>query len=159
VTVTLHSVRAIAHAISMAQGHAALEAATKRQEEVDLDLDLLVVEDNPINRLIIKEQLELLGCHVTLATNGNEALAALRCGSYDAMLTDINLPDMTGFELFARARAAGDALPVIGTTASANAADRKHCLELGMMSCLFKPIDMLQLKRALRSIRHEVRHG
>ena len=64
-----------------------------------VDLRVLVVEDNPISQLILREQLEHLGCTVVTASNGQEALALPDALSFDSVLTDLNMPLVDGHEL------------------------------------------------------------
>jgi two-component system sensor histidine kinase/response regulator len=107
---------------------------------------LLLAEDNQINRQIAVELLEGAGAKVQVAGNGSEALetlAAVAPGAYDAVLMDVQMPEMDGLEATRRIRA--DAryarLPVIAMTASAMVEERERCVAAGMNDHIAKPIE------------------
>ena len=114
-----------------------------------LGLSLLVAEDNPINQQLLKEQLEQLSCQIVLASDGQEALA-LWTPEFDALLTDINMPHMDGFELVRALRRKGAKLPVIAVTASAMQEETQQFFAAGMDGWLIKPVRLSDLYRALR---------
>jgi CheY-like chemotaxis protein len=104
---------------------------------------LLVAEDNEINQQVAREILESAGFVVDLASNGLEALEKLRSRPYDAVLMDIQMPEMDGLqttEMLRRDARFGD-LPVIAMTAHAMAGDREQSLKAGMNDHVTKPID------------------
>lgn len=130
---------------------------------------ILVVEDNSVNQKLAVRMLEKLGYRPDLVENGQEALAALEVGSYDAVLMDCQMPVMDGFEATAAIRrneAAGKRyvrtghLPIIAVTANAMQGDRERCLAAGMDAYLAKPIKLedirLTLSRWLTSSSDEV---
>ncbi|TGV30791.1 response regulator, partial [Mesorhizobium sp. M8A.F.Ca.ET.142.01.1.1] len=86
-----------------------------------LGLRVLAVEDNPINRVTLAEQLRTLGCEVELAQDGVEALQRCRDQCFDLVVTDINMPRMDGHALARQLRDDGSLVPVIGATANATA--------------------------------------
>jgi two-component system, sensor histidine kinase and response regulator len=110
---------------------------------------LLLAEDNAISRDVAREILERAGARVDTAENGRQALAAIRGNpqGYDAVLMDVQMPDMDGFEATAAIRAlpGGKTLPIIAMTASALPADRQRCLDQGMNDHVPKPFDIDQL--------------
>lgn len=149
-TVTLLSIRAIADAVFRLQhGNQVTVATSTPIVSAPLGLRVLVAEDNPINRLILKEQLETLGCHVATASDGHEALACCRAQPFDVVLTDINMPGLGGHALTRHLRQLGYAMPVIGATANATPDERERCLAEGMDDYLVKPIDIATLRHAL----------
>ena len=153
VTVSMFSIHAIGHAVEMLQrgGHVFSTPDTHPRPK-PLDLDVLVAEDNPINRVILKEQLESLGCRVVTAANGREALSlANGASSFDVLLTDINMPGVGGHELVKALRSQGSTLRVIGATANAAREERERCLASGMDGYLVKPINFAALRNALSS--------
>ena len=89
--------------------------------------------------------LEKNGYEVVIVTNGEEAVAAVARERFDAVLMDVQMPVMNGFEATAaiRLREAGDGthVPVVAMTAHAMKGDRERCLEAGMDEYLCKPID------------------
>ncbi|MFD1625876.1 response regulator [Azospirillum griseum] len=110
---------------------------------------LLLAEDNGISRDVAREILERAGARVETAEDGRHALALLRNNpqGFDAVLMDVHMPDMNGFEATAAMRSfpGGDRLPIIAMTASALPADRQRCLDHGMSDHVPKPFDIEQL--------------
>lgn len=109
------------------------------------NLHILVAEDHPLNRITLKEQLEQLGCEVTLAEDGEEALALWDITPYDIVLTDVNMPYMNGYELARKLRSEGAHQPIIGVTANAMRDEEQRCVESGMNGWLVKPIELREL--------------
>ncbi len=118
----------------------------------DLDLNaiasiggaqILLVEDNEINQQIAYELLSMAGLEVTTVNNGQEAVEIVESQSFDAVLMDIQMPIMDGYEATRLIRGSGhhDDLPIIAMTANAMAGDRERCLEAGMNDHLAKPIN------------------
>jgi CheY-like chemotaxis protein len=140
---------------------------------------LLLVEDNEINQQVAREILEGAGLNVTLVNNGREAVQAVKTGSYDAVLMDIQMPVMDGYtatktirkheterkaqsakrkegnyeELSAisyQPSARAQRIPIIAMTAHAMAGDEEKSLQAGMDGHVTKPIDPDQLFATLR---------
>lgn len=152
--VTLHGMTAIGNALArLQQQRAALPQAERATLPIPLDLRVLVVEDNPINRVILAEQLRTLGCTVALSQDGVEALSLCREQAFDLVVTDINMPRMDGHALARQLREDGNPVPVIGATANATAEERERCLASGMQGYLSKPIDIARLRKALTALR------
>ena len=95
---------------------------------------MLVVEDNQINQLILRDQLNALGCRVELAGNGQEALQRGRAEDIDVVLTDLNMPRMDGYQLASELRQRGWQQPIIGATANAMREERERCTRGGTMT-------------------------
>ncbi len=115
-------------------------------------LRVLVVEDNQVNQLLTTVLLAKAGHRVDVAANGLEAIEAVAARPYDLALMDIQMPEMDGVEATRRIRAMpGDvaALPIIAMTANAMKGDRERLLAAGMNDYVSKPIDKLQLFRAM----------
>jgi len=108
---------------------------------------VLVAEDNEINQQVAQEILEKGGLVVHIAGNGKEAVERVRCGDYDAVLMDIQMPVLGGFEATREIRkeVRFKELPIIAMTAHAMAGDREKSLEAGMNDHVTKPIDPDQL--------------
>lgn len=104
---------------------------------------VLVVDDNALNREVASEFLELVGVHVTTATDGREAIDALRLDDYDAVLMDVHMSHMNGLEAIREIRRDPywKNLPVIALTAQARVEDQRASLEAGMSAHLTKPLD------------------
>ncbi len=115
--------------------------------------ELLLVEDNPINQQVAIAMLEKLGCRVTLAHNGHEAVSRAAQGGFDAILMDCQMPELDGFEAtrrIRRAEAQGPRVPVIALTANALHGDRERCLAAGMDDYLSKPFSGAALSAVLQ---------
>ncbi len=112
-----------------------------------LNAEILLVEDNLINQEVAGEILEGAGCSVSIAKNGKEALDLISNNHFDAVLMDIQMPVMDGYEATKNIREnlKFKDLPVIAMTAHAMDKDRKLCLEAGMNDYVTKPIDQKKL--------------
>jgi signal transduction histidine kinase/CheY-like chemotaxis protein len=115
---------------------------------------VLVVEDDPTNRLIVCSMLERAGYRFATAESGGDALARLRERRFDLVLLDWRMPDLDGLEVARRVRAgasgaAARATPIVALTANAFAEDRAACLEAGMNDFLTKPVHAAQLVRTV----------
>ncbi len=116
------------------------------------DVCILLVEDNPTNRRIASEILKNAGMKVDTANNGREAVQAVRQTAYDAVLMDVQMPEMDGIEATRAIRREFPQthIPIIAMTAYAMSGDRKKCLKTGMNDYVIKPIDRKELFAALR---------
>ncbi|MDX8399425.1 MAG: response regulator, partial [Gallionellaceae bacterium] len=113
---------------------------------VDFDLaglHVLLVEDNVFNQQLASVLLSRAGVLVSVAGDGIEALQALQEDKFDAVLMDMQMPNMDGLEatLQIRTDASFDSLPIIAMTANAMFGDRERCLNAGMNDYLTKPIN------------------
>ena len=116
---------------------------------------VLVVEDNLLNQEVANYALLHAGASVDFAGNGQLAVSMLADGAahYDAVLMDLQMPVMDGFEAAAAIRAMGQtALPILAMTANAMEEDRRRAQQAGMNGFLAKPIDVDELVNALRRI-------
>ena len=114
-----------------------------------LHLHILVAEDNVINQLILRDQLEELGCTVELAGDGEDALSRWHDDAFDIVLTDVNMPRLNGYELAEALRRQGCTTPIIGATANALRGEDALCLAAGMNHCLVKPFTLRALFNVL----------
>jgi len=112
---------------------------------------VLLAEDNPTNREIATAVLESAGIQVKTAANGREALAAVQAGAFDAVLMDIQMPEMDGFEATRAIRdtQAVQHIPIIAMTAHAMKGDEEKCLAAGMDGYVSKPINQDRLFHTL----------
>ncbi|MGN8278218.1 transporter substrate-binding domain-containing protein [Pseudomonas sp. SMN5] len=120
-------------------------------------LNILVVDDYPANRLLLAQQLNYLGHRVQDAQDGVEALHTWRGEHFDVVITDCNMPLMSGYELARAIRAEERAQGlspglILGFTANAQPEEKQRCAEAGMDDCLFKPISLKQLSARLASV-------
>ena len=114
---------------------------------------ILLAEDNPVNQLIAKEMLRQIGYRVSIANNGREAFDAIKSAAFDAILMDVQMPEMNGPEATLAIRkweqVTGRRTPIIALTANAMQGDRETCLAAGMDDYLTKPIDLNALRESL----------
>jgi len=107
-------------------------------------LRILLAEDNAINQMLAARLIEKRGHVVTVVNNGRDALTALEKGSFDAVLMDVQMPEMDGFEATSEIRnketGTGNHLPIIAMTAHSMTGDRERCLAAGMDSYVSKPV-------------------
>ncbi|MEO1843303.1 MAG: PAS domain-containing protein [Akkermansiaceae bacterium] len=119
-------------------------------------LEVLLAEDGRANQLVAIRFLERRGHSVTLAENGREAVIAWENGHFDAILMDIHMPEMNGFEathLIREGEEAGSPrIPIIAMTANAMQGDREACLEAGMDDYLAKPVHAKDLYEVLERL-------
>jgi two-component system, sensor histidine kinase and response regulator len=126
-------------------------------------LRILMAEDNDINAMLARRMLESVGCYVTRARNGDEALSQVRAATepggraFDMILMDVQMPVVDGLTATRRIRTFLDArehrpaaqLPIIALTANAFAEDRAACLAAGMDDYLSKPFERAELHAIL----------
>ncbi len=109
---------------------------------------ILVVEDSPLNQMIVNAVLVSAGHRVDMANNGLEAVMAAQAGGFDLILMDLSMPEMDGLtatRLLRGLPGAAGAVPVIAMTADTDEADRARCLEAGMNDHVAKPVERGQL--------------
>ncbi|RAK64300.1 ATP-binding protein [Phenylobacterium kunshanense] len=139
-----------------------LDLASAPAEEPDADehllsapfprLRILAVDDNPVNLMVLDQLLSSLDLVVESAASGPEALAALAGSAYDLVLSDIQMPGMTGLDLLRRLRAApgpNQATPVIALTADVASGGRQRYLDQGFTDHCAKPIELADLLEAI----------
>lgn len=117
---------------------------------------ILVAEDDLLNQMVIRRQLEILGLRADIAENGAVALQKWRSGPYALLLTDLHMPVMDGYALTAairsdEAQASGAArLPILALTANALRHEDIRARRIGMDGYLTKPVSLARLAEALR---------
>lgn len=123
----------------------------------DAKLNILVAEDNPINRVLAVRMLEKMGQKVFEAEDGNIVLQALAHNDFDLILMDVEMPHKNGLETTKAIReqelGTGKHMVIIGTTAHVLEEDRQRFLRAGMDGCVSKPIDWTQLMETVKAIR------
>ena len=120
-------------------------------------LNVLVVDDHPANRLLMCQQLGFLGHRFTTEHNGAEGLKTWKEGAFDLVIADCNMPVMNGYDLTRAIREHEKAshlrpCTVLGFTANAQPEERQRCHEAGMDDCLFKPISLTLLSQRLTTL-------
>jgi CheY-like chemotaxis protein len=127
-------------------------------------LNILLAEDNAVNRILAVSLLEIRGHSVMAVENGAEALAALAAEPFDAVLMDVRMPDMDGEEATRRIRSGevpglDPRIPIVALTAHALKGDRERFLAAGMDDYLAKPVDTAALDRVLANVMAERKPG
>jgi signal transduction histidine kinase/CheY-like chemotaxis protein len=119
-------------------------------------LRILLAEDNAVNQKLAVRLLEKHGHRVTVAANGREAMEALIRDRFDAILMDVQMPEMNGLEATAAIRRSERGtdrhIPIIAMTAHAMKGDREQCLQCGMDAYLSKPIRPQELLESLENV-------
>ncbi|EJM27512.1 hybrid sensor histidine kinase/response regulator [Pseudomonas sp. GM25] len=157
--VSAQHIQAIADGVLLATDPAGValsplaEAALPR-----LELHVLVAEDNLINQAILKEQLESLGCEVTVTGNGLQALQVWNQDDFDVVLSDVNMPVMNGYELTRQIRQTDGQVPIIGITANAMRDEGERCESAGMSAWMVKPLRLTDLMSTLSQLGSDKRN-
>jgi two-component system, sensor histidine kinase and response regulator len=129
------------------------ETAEARSRERLSRAQVLVVEDNQVNQKVAVRMLERLGYRADVAANGLEALDVLSRIPYQAVLMDVQMPEMDGYEATAEVRrreeGQGRHTPIIAMTANAMEGDREEALEVGMDDYVPKPVKPAELEAVL----------
>ena len=117
-------------------------------------LPVLVVEDDRSNSFVLGKMLQSLGYRVEFAGNGTEAVEAFAPGKYLAILMDLRMPVMNGFEAVAaiRSRESGSRVPIIALSANVTSGSREIYLAAGMDDFLAKPFKKDELAAKLACI-------
>lgn len=113
---------------------------------------ILVVDDYIVNQELTKEMLEMMGCQVDVAEDGNEALKMYEENDYDLLFLDVQMPEKDGYQLTREIRQKeGDKKHsiLIAITANALVGDKEKCLEAGMDGYISKPIKGADLEAML----------
>lgn len=102
---------------------------------------ILLAEDDAINRQVARELLKQAGLSVDMAVNGQEAVDAVGKEKYDAVIMDLQMPELDGISATRVIREQDPDLPIIAMTAAAMADDRAKCIAAGMNDYVTKPVD------------------
>ena len=137
---------------------------TPLQKDDGSALSALLVDDHPVNRMLLKQQLESMALTVDAAADGHEALALWQTEDYDIVITDCHMPDMDGYELARNIRTLEKAeglprIPIIAWTANVLSDEVERTRDAGMDDFLTKPCDLHSLHAMLlRWLPHAVNH-
>jgi CheY-like chemotaxis protein/HPt (histidine-containing phosphotransfer) domain-containing protein len=126
--------------------------APSRQEALLQGRLILIAEDNETNQKVFLQQLALLGFAADVAGDGQEALALWHEGNYALLLTDLNMPNMDGYELSASIRMeeqGANHLPIVALSANAFHGEAMRCYAAGMDDFLAKPTPLVSLRAVL----------
>lgn len=136
----------------MAVPEHALAMMHEAPKENRAGLHALVVEDNPVSQRVARRTLETMGCRVTLADNGRQALDLMSRTLPQVIFMDIDMPEMDGLEATQKIRALGWQLPIVGVSASSVRQVRDKCMRVGMNHYLEKPVRLENLQEALQTV-------
>ncbi|MCB1456242.1 MAG: response regulator, partial [Nitratireductor sp.] len=128
-----------------------LPAATSSLQGAASGTDILIAEDNEVNRMVFTQILQAAGWSFAVAEDGEQAVAMSADLNPRLILMDVSMPGMNGLEATAaiRQREAGQGLPrmpIVGVTAHALKGDMERCLEAGMDDYLTKPVSPAKLE-------------
>lgn len=113
---------------------------------------ILIADDDTVNQMVTRLSLKLLGCSSVTVANGHEAIAMLERTTFDAVLMDIAMPGLDGFETTRRIRAlggSGSRIPIVGLTAFTASGLQRDAEAAGMTACIEKPVDPATLDAIL----------
>ena len=111
-------------------------------DEKNTEIKVLVVEDIPLNQLLMKTLLDDFGFQRDIASNGKVAIEKLKTNTYDVILMDLQMPEMNGFEATEYIRNVMNlTIPIIALTADVTTVDLKKCTQVGMNDYIAKPVD------------------
>ncbi|KVW24455.1 response regulator [Burkholderia ubonensis] len=113
-------------------------------------LRVLVAEDHPASRALLRDQLDALGYDATIVTNGIEAMRAYFAHPFDVVLTGLGMPELDGFALARFLREQGAKVPVIAMTAHGTDEDYRRCEQAGAAEVVLKPLSIDALDAVLR---------
>ena len=130
-------------------------------EVVQSPVTVLLVDDHPINRMLLKQQLQTLGMQTYAACDGEEGIALWRAHAIDIIITDCHMPNMDGYEMTRQIRASepsniAQRIPIIAWTANVLADESERCSAAGMDDMLTKPTELSVLQTTLHKWLHVV---
>ncbi len=133
------------------RGEGGAAAAARASQGADCCSRVLLVEDNPVNRLFMERLLARYGIEVDVAGDGYEAVRKASASVYDLVLMDVQMPGMDGLEASRRILAGSRECPprIVGLTAMVDTATLEQCIEAGMECVLTKPLKRRELERVL----------
>jgi len=126
-----------------------IQAITPTDVEDYSSKHILLVEDDRVNQMVATKMLAKLGCQITTANNGQEALQKLRENTYDLIFMDMQMPVMDGIKATQNIRKNGDNTPIIAMTANAMQQDKDRCFAAGMDDFVPKPVKLTTLQSTL----------
>lgn len=147
VTVVL-PLREARHATAMSSG-----PAVRRRDapaHARPSLHVLVAEDHPANRALLRDQLEALDHRVDVVENGRDALRAFGEHQYDVVLTDLGMPELDGFGFAMFANKMRASIPIVAMTAHATAEDYRRAKKVGIAEIVLKPLSLTTLEKVLQ---------
>jgi two-component system capsular synthesis sensor histidine kinase RcsC len=153
IRVSSYSLSGVARALAYALRGTPLEAGNDTYGTLPRRLKILIAEDNETNRLLLEEQLTLLGCgEIVTVEDGKQALTQLERQRFDILVTDLLMPVMDGYALAREARRRWPRMPVIAATAAVTPKERERCEAAGVARIVTKPMSLASLREALSAV-------
>ncbi|MCM8526501.1 MAG: ATP-binding protein [Lentisphaeraceae bacterium] len=131
----------------------------KTNLDFSVKLEVLMVEDNPVNQKLQKKILEKMGHTVEIAEDGKLAVEMGVNPKYDVIFMDMQLPEMSGVEATVSLRKMGIKIPIIALTANAFESDKAKCIEAGMDDFLSKPVNLKAFQKTLKKFSSQLTAG
>ena len=119
------------------------QSETKQQKKI------LVVDDHPVNKQLLKLILEKKGYNVSTAEDGQEAIKKAEEDNFDLIFMDVQMPILDGYEATKRLRNNGTKAPIIACTAGSQENEKEVALSFGMNGILSKPFTKEELEKVL----------
>jgi signal transduction histidine kinase/ActR/RegA family two-component response regulator len=130
--------------------------ADNSDNELNKVYKILLADDDYVSRLIMKKFFETKNCLLDVVENGSEVLKRLEFQSYDLILMDIQMPEISGFDVTKvireKEKYTGTHIPIIATTAYAMEQDKDYCISAGMDDYISKPIDFHKLTKIINKL-------
>jgi PAS domain S-box-containing protein len=123
-----------------------------KTDQTGAQLKILVADDVPVNQIVVEKMLDSIGYQVDTASDGCEAVEAVKSKHYDLIFMDIQMPEMDGLEATRQIRKLGmekRGIPIVAITANTQDSDRDACIEVGMNDFIAKPFVKKQLAALL----------
>lgn len=144
------------------QSHTAFKEAKSEEPKESFSAEVMLVDDNAVNRKLGMTILQRMGCRVTLACDGQEAIEAAKINNFSIIFMDCRMPVMDGFDATRKIReleaqgiiqsdTPGKHIPILALTANVTSDNRQECLDAGMDDHLRKPCKISDFKTALRT--------
>lgn len=136
-----------------------IDAIGRQMGPVNDRRNILVVDDDAINRMVVRVLMERRNYRVLEAASGPEALEMIKGETFDVVLMDLSMPGMDGLETTRRIRGddARNLLPVVALTAHTSPQEQKMCMQAGMNAVLRKPFEAEQVDRLLELLDHSTK--
>ncbi|WWJ85200.1 response regulator [Erwinia aphidicola] len=136
---------------------AAVSAPTDADDGEITSLRILAVDDHPANLMLLRRQLARLGHTISEACDGEQGWEMWQQQEFDLVITDCSMPGMDGLELTRLIRQhQQQPVMIVGLTANAWPEERARCQQAGMDDCMFKPLQLPQLKTMLRQVSRQL---
>jgi CheY-like chemotaxis protein len=114
---------------------------------------ILIVEDDPVSLLLIKEAISQTGAKILSAENGKKAIEiSQQVSDINLVILDIQLPEISGYQVAREMKRLNESIPIIAQTAYASLDDKKKCLLAGCIDYIRKPIEIEELLSKISAI-------